>query len=155
MDVIKKLRDELDALEYEFKNVLPKVIREAASLGDLSENAEYDAARQRQRWVDARMGQLQQRIQALSLIDLKKIPTDRVAYGSTVELEDIKTGEAKVYRIVHPEEVDAPKGLISALSPVGQSLQGKRQGEDVVIRTPAATREYVITRLTTIHDQDK
>ncbi len=155
MDVVKKLKDQLIDLEREFKVTLPKVIREAASHGDLSENAEYEAAKQRQQWVRARIMDLRKRIEALSLINLKSIPDDRVAYGSTVTLEEASTGELKNYRLVHPEEVDASKGLISIQSPVGQALSGKKEGEEITIRTPAGPKEYVLTRLVTIHDADE
>jgi transcription elongation factor GreA len=155
MDVLKKLQEELSALDYEMKHKLPLMIREAASHGDLSENAEYEAAKQRQQWVSARMGHLRQRMQSLSLVDLKKMPTDRAAFGSTVTLESVESGETKTYRLVHPEEVDASKGLISVQSPVGQALTGKQEGDEVVIRTPAGAKEYVVSKLVTIHDTEE
>jgi transcription elongation factor GreA len=155
MDVLKKLQDELSTLEYELKHTLPKQIREAASHGDLSENAEYDAAKQRQQWVSARMGHLRARLQSLSLVDLKKFPTDRAAYGSTVSMEDAESGEMKVYRLVHPEEVDAYKGLISVQSPVGQALIGKQEGDEVTIRTASGAKVYVVVKLVTIHDAEE
>lgn len=154
MDILKKLQDELSALERELKHVLPKQIREAASHGDLSENAEYEAAKQRQQWVNARMGHIRKRIQSLSLVDLKRLPPDRVAFGSTVTLEDVQTGVTKVYRLVHPEEVDASKGFISVQSPVGQALTGKQAGDEVKVGTGAGAREYVISALMTIHEQE-
>lgn len=155
MDVIKKLRDELAALDKELKFVLPKAIREAASHGDLSENAEYDAAKERQRWVSARMNHLRKRIQSLSLVDMKRLPVDRAAFGSTVTLEEIETGQLKTYRLVHPEEVDPAKGLISVQSPVGRALVGRQHEEEVTIRTPNGERIYIITKLVTIHDQEE
>jgi transcription elongation factor GreA len=155
MDIIRKLNEELRVLEREYKHELPKVIREAASHGDLSENAEYDAARQRQTWVKARIAHLQARIQSLSLVDLNRIPRDRVGFGSTVTLEETESGETKVYRIVHPEEVDPARGLISVQSPVGQALLDKEEGEEVTVRLPAGTREYLIIRLVTIHDAEE
>ncbi len=154
MDIVKKMQQELAALERELKHVLPKLIREAASHGDLSENAEYEAAKQRQVWVNARMGHIRKRIQSLSLIDLKRLPKDSVGFGSTVSLEDAVTGQEKVFRLVHPEEVDAAKRLISVQSPVGQILVGKKEGDKVTFKTPDGVRVYVITKLLTIHDQD-
>ncbi len=151
MDIVKKLREELGVLEKELKVILPRQIREAASHGDLSENAEYEAAKQRQQWVNARMGHIRKRIQALSLVDLTRLPTDQTAFGSTVTLKEINTGELKVYRLVHPEEVNASQGLISLQSPVGQALEGKREGDDVIIRTTAGPRQYVLIKLLTIH----
>ncbi len=154
MEIKKKLQGELQDLERELKVTLPRVIREAASRGDLSENAEYEAAKQRQDWVKARIRHLSKRIQGLSLINLKSIPGDQVAFGSTVSLEDVDTGEERKFRIVHPEEVEPSEGKISIGSPVGQALSGKKEGEEITIRFPAGARTYVITGLTTIHDQD-
>lgn len=153
MNIMKKLQEELSELERELKVVLPKVIREAASHGDLSENAEYDAAKERQRWVTARMGHLRKRIQSLSLVDVRRIPRERAAFGSTVVLEDIDSGETRTYRLVHPEEVDPSKGLISVGSPVGQAVTGKRENDEVTIRTPSGPRIYVLSKLVTIHDK--
>jgi transcription elongation factor GreA len=154
MDIIKRMQSELADLEKELKLTLPRIIREAASLGDLSENAEYEAARQRQDWVKARIRHLNKRIEDLSLIDLKRVPRDRAAFGSTVTLEDLETGEEKDFSLVHPEEVDPAKGLISVGSPVGQSLIGKREGDEVTLRKPSGDRTYVISRLVTIHEQE-
>ncbi len=129
MDIMKKLRDELAELDRELKLVLPKMIREAASHGDLSENAEYEAAKQRQVWVNARMGHIRQRLQALSLINFNDIPTDRVGFGSRVTVEDVDTGERKTFRLVHPEEVDAERRDSSRWSrPIGHALAGKEAG---------------------------
>ena len=155
MDIIKRMQSELEDLEKELRVTLPRVIREAASLGDLSENAEYEAARQRQDWVKARIGHLNKRIGDLSLIDLKRVPRDQAAFGSTVTLEDLETGEERDFSLVHPEEVDPVKGLISVSSPVGQSLTGRREGDEVTLRKPSGDRTYIISRLVTIHDQDE
>ncbi len=154
MDIMKKLRDELAELDRELKLVLPKMIREAASHGDLSENAEYEAAKQRQVWVNARMGHIRKRLQALSLINFNDIPTDRVGFGSKVTVEDVGTGERKTFRLVHPEEVDASKGFISMESPIGHALAGKELEESLTIRLPAGAKEFVVVELTTIHDTD-
>jgi transcription elongation factor GreA len=152
MDVMKKLRDELAELDRELKLVLPKMIREAASQGDLSENAEYEAAKQRQVWVNARMGNIRSRLQALSLINFNDIPTDRVGFGSTVTIEDVDTGEQKTFQLVHPEAVNPNLGMISMESPIGHALSGKQIEESLTIRLPSGAKEYVVVKLTTIHD---
>jgi transcription elongation factor GreA len=155
LEIVKKLEAEVEALDREFRITLPRLIREAAAQGDLSDNAEYRAAKQRQEFVNARIGQLKQRLSGLALVNLASIPKDRVGFGSTVTLEDADTGEEKVYRLVLPEEVDAAQGLISAGSPVGQALVGKQENDEVVIRIPAATRTYLVTKLRTIHDTEE
>jgi len=152
---VKKLEAEIEVLDREFRITLPRLIREAAAQGDLSDNAEYRAAKQRQEFVNARLTQLKQRLAGLALVNLASIPKDRVGFGSTVTLEDTDSGAEKVYRLVLPEEVDAPQGLISAGSPVGQALVGKQENDEVVIRTPAVTRTYLVTKLRTIHDVDE
>ena len=155
LEIVKKLEAEIEALDREFRITLPRLIREAAAQGDLSDNAEYRAAKQRQEFVNARIGQLKQRLAGLALINLASIPRDRVGFGSTVTLEDADSGEEKVYRLVLPEEVDAAQGLISAGSPVGKALVGKQQNDEVVIRTPSATRTYLVTKLRTLHDAEE
>ena len=154
LEIVKKLEAEVEALDREFRITLPRLIREAAAQGDISDNAEYRAAKQRQEFVNARIGQLKHRLSGLALVNLASIPKDRVGFGSTVTLEDADTGEEKVYRLVLPEEVDAAQGLISAGSPVGQALVGKQENDEVVIRMPSATRTYLVVRLRTIHQTD-
>jgi len=155
LPIIKKLEAELDALDREFRITLPRLIREAAAQGDLSDNAEYRAAKQRQEFVNARITQLKARLSGLAMLNLANIPRDRAGFGSRVTLEDADTGEEKVYRLVLPEEVDAPLGLISAGSPVGQALVGKQENDEVVIRLPAVTHTYLVTKIRTIHDPDE
>ena len=155
LEIVRKLEAEIEALDREFRITLPRLIREAAAQGDISDNAEYRAAKQRQEFVNARIGQLKQRLSGLALVNLASIPKDRVGFGSTVTLEDADSGEEKVYRLVLPEEVDAAQGLISAGSPVGQALVGKQENDEVVIRMPAATRSYLVIKLRTIHDTDE
>ena len=155
LPIIKKLEAEIELLDREFRITLPRLIREAAAQGDLSDNAEYRAAKQRQEFVNARITQLKQRLSGLALINLASIPRDRAGFGSRVTLEDTDTGEEKVFRLVLPEEVDAPLGLISAGSPVGQALVGKQENDEVVIRTPAVIRTYLVTKVLTIHDPDE
>jgi transcription elongation factor GreA len=154
LPIFKKLEAEIEALDREFRITLPRLIREAAAQGDLSDNAEYRAAKQRQEFVNARITQLKSRLSGLAMINLASIPKDRAGFGSTVTLEDADTGEEKIFRLVLPEEVDAPAGLISAGSPVGQALVGKQTNDEVVIRTPAVTRTYLVIKLRTIHDSE-
>ena len=152
--VIKaKLQSELDELESELRVHLPKEIKRALEFGDLRENSEYHAALDRQSMVKARIMELRQRISEISTIDLSKISRDKAAYGSTLVLYDAEKDEEVTYRLVTPEESDPQAGLISTTSPVGKSLMGKEEGDEVVVRTPAGARNFEIRRLTTIHDQ--
>ena len=151
----QKLQAELDDLENELRVRLPKEIKRALEFGDLRENAEYHAALDRQRFVQARIGQLRQRISEIASIDISKVPLDRAAYGSTLVLYDAERDEEVTYRLVTPEESDPQAGLISTTSPVGKSLMGKEEGDEVVVRTPSGSRNFEIRRLTTLHDQAK
>ena len=151
--IVEKLKEQLALLERELRVDLPERIRQARELGDLRENGEYEVAKDRQGFVSARVGQLQQRIAELSSIDLSRVPKDRAAFGSTVDLADEETGEERTYRLVASEEVDTAKGWISPGSPVGQSLIGKREGDTVVIKTPNGAKRCEITRLRTLHDE--
>ena len=155
LPIVKKLEEEIAALDREFRITLPRLIREAAAQGDITDNAEYRAAKQRQEFVGARLVQLRQRLSGLAMVNVASIPRDRVGFGSTVTLEDAESGEEKVYQLVLPEEVDAAQGLISAGSPVGKALVGKQENDEVVIRTPTATRTYLVTKLRTIHGADE
>jgi len=148
----KKLQLEIAALEYELRNELPKEILKARAHGDLSENAEYHAAKQRQSYVDARLGQLQARLREFSMADLTKIPHDRVGLGSHVVVFDSLKNEEISYKIVTSEEADVSKGQISTSSPIGKGLLGKQVGDSVKITIPGGTREMEILSLTTIHD---
>jgi transcription elongation factor GreA len=151
IDVRKKLQDDLDSIERELRVELPKEILRAREHGDLSENAEYKAAKERQRFLEGRKAQLQQRLAALSLVNLDKIPTDRVAYGSHVVLYDYDLDKEIEYRLVTPEESNVTAGLISVTSPIGRSLMGKMVGDGVEIVTPSGRKEYELRGLTTIH----
>jgi transcription elongation factor GreA len=151
----QKLQAELDDLENELRVRLPKEIKRALEFGDLRENAEYHAALDRQRFVQARIGQLRQRISEIASIDISKVPLDRAAYGSTLVLYDAERDEEVTYRLVTPEESDPQAGLISTTSPVGKSLMGKEEGDEVVVRTPSGSRNFEIRRLTTLHDEAK
>jgi transcription elongation factor GreA len=150
--ILKKFEDEVAELERELKMELPKEIRRARELGDLRENAEYQAAKDRQSIVQARIAMLKKRIAEISILNLDKIPHDRAALGSTVHmLED--TGEKVIYQLVMPEEADATKGLISTSSPIGRAIVGKTEGDEIKVTTPSGSRQFEITKLVTIHDE--
>jgi transcription elongation factor GreA len=153
--VKKKLQAELDGLEEELHFKLPKEIQKAREFGDLRENAEYKAAMERQSIVQARIMQLRQRLGEVDSIDLSKIPTDRIAYGSTVVLFDLEKEEKISYRLVTSEESDPENGLISTVSPIGQALMGREEGDEVKVKTPNGVRNFEISRLTTIHEQEQ
>jgi transcription elongation factor GreA len=152
-DLKKKLQDEITALEYELRNELPKEILKARAHGDLRENAEFHAAKERQRYVDARLVQLKKRLADFSLVDLTKIPRDRVGLGSRVVVLDLGKDEEITYKLVTSEEADAANGLISTTSPIGRGLLGKQVGDEVKIAIPGGTRSMEILQLTTIHDE--
>jgi transcription elongation factor GreA len=147
----KKLQEEIDALENEFRVELPREILKARAHGDLSENAEYHAAKERQGYVNARLGQLQARLREISMIDMSRIPHDRVGLGSTVVVLDIDKDEQIRYKLVTSEEVDVAKGMISTSSPIGRGLLGKQVGDSVKIQIPGGVREMEIVELITIH----
>jgi transcription elongation factor GreA len=147
----RRLQEEIAALENELRIELPREILKARAHGDLSENAEYHAAKERQRFVDARLAQLKVRLRDISMIDLSKIPHDRVGLGSTVVVLDIDKDERIRYKLVTSEDVDVAKGLISTSSPIGRGLLGKQVGDSVKIQIPGGMREMEIIELTTIH----
>jgi transcription elongation factor GreA len=148
----KKLQAEITALEYELRNELPKEILKARAHGDLKENAEFHAAKERQRYVDARLSQLKQRLADYALVDFSKIPRDKVGLGSTVVVLDIDKDEEITYKLVTSEEADANNGLISTGSPIGRGLLGRQVGDEVKISIPGGTRALEVLKLTTIHD---
>jgi transcription elongation factor GreA len=152
IDIKKRLQEELNNIERELRIDLPKEILRAREHGDLSENAEYKAAKERQAFLEGRKAQLQKRMAALSLVNLDKIPTDRAAYGSKVVLYDYDADREVVYRLVSPEESDLSKGLISITSPIGKSIIGKTEGDSVEIVTPSGRKDYELRTLTTIHN---
>ena len=155
IEIKKRLEDEMRALDYELKVQLPKEILKAREHGDLRENAEYKAAKERQSYLQARIGQLHRRLSALSLVNLDKIPRDRVGLGSVVSLRQTGNGEEIVYEIVTPEESDPTIGRISPSSPIGKCLLGHGEGDVVQVRVPSGSKEYEITKLVTMHDQVK
>ena len=148
----KRLQEEITKLEYELRNELPKEILRAREYGDLSENAEYSAAKERQGIVNARIGQLQKRMGELSMIDMTKIPRDRVGLGSTVVVLDVNKDEEITYRLVTSDETDVAKGLISTSSPIGKGLLNKQVGDEVAITIPGGAKLFEIIKLTTIHE---
>ncbi len=149
----KKLQEEIAVLENEFRIELPKEILKARAHGDLSENAEYHAAKERQGYVNARLGQLRARLRDLSMIDMSKIPHDRVGLGSTVTVLDVVKDEKVRYKLVTSEDVDVAKGLISTSSPIGRGLLGKQVGDSVRIQIPGGVREMEIMEFITIHGE--
>jgi transcription elongation factor GreA len=155
LDIKKKLQDEITALEYELRNELPREILKARAHGDLSENAEYHAAKERQGLVNARLGHLQKRLADFSMIDMTKIPHDRVGLGSKVVVLDVKSSAEITYYLVTSEEADAPQGRISTASPIGRSLLGKEVGDTVKMQAPGGTKELEILELMTIHELEK
>jgi transcription elongation factor GreA len=149
----KQLLEQIAQMEHELAHELPLEIKKAASLGDLSENAEYHMAKQRQVFVNARLGQVKKRMAELSLVNLANIPRDKSAFGSTVTVFDTTKEEEIVYKLVTSEESDVTKGLISTTSPIGRGLIGKKVGDIAVIITPNGKRELEVLKLLTIHDQ--
>jgi transcription elongation factor GreA len=149
----RKLQEEIDALEHELVHELPKEIKKAAALGDLSENAEYHMAKQRQEYVKARVRQLGKRLADLSMVNMNNIPKDKVGLGSTVRVYDSSKNEEMEYNLVTSEESDVAHGKISTTSPIGRSLLNKRVGDTAVVVTPNGKRELEILKLTTIHDE--
>jgi transcription elongation factor GreA len=153
-EIIKrKLQDEIDALEHELVHDLPKEIKKAAALGDLSENAEYHMAKQRQEFVKARIRQLGKRIADLSLINMSNIPKDKVGLGSTVKIFDSTKNEEVEYELVTSEESDVASGKISATSPIGRALLNKKVGDTALVVTPGGSREMEILELMTMHNK--
>jgi len=154
LPVVIRLRKEVEKLKYELTVELPKALEEARAHGDLSENAEYEAAKHRQDFVRSRIGQLEGRIRELSMYTVASIPQGVVAYGSRVTIEEVDAGEAVTYDIVFPEEVDAANRQISLSSPLGRALMNKAVGDEVEVQTPAGKFAYAIVELVTYHERD-
>jgi transcription elongation factor GreA len=152
LDILKKLKDEIKTLEEELHIELPRALKVAREHGDLSENADYDAAKERQGYVNARLGQLRKRLAEISMVNFDKIPQGRVSFGSEVTLFDIVKEEEVVYKLVMSEEADVSKGLISTTSPIGRALMGKEEGDEVEVQTPGGQKSFEIVKLVTIHD---
>jgi transcription elongation factor GreA len=148
----KKLQDEIDVLSHELHTDLPKEISVARAHGDLSENAEYKYAKERQRFVEARLCQLHKRMGDLSMLNLQNLPKDRAAYGSRLTVLDVAKSAKIEYKLVTVEEADAAQGLISTSSPIGRALLGKKVGDEVRVTTPSGVKDYEVVKLTTIYD---
>ena len=155
-DALSKIKEKLQAeiaqLEHELNLELPKEIMIARAHGDLSENAEYKYAKERQGFVSARLGQLKKRMGDLGMLNLNNIPADRAGYGSRVWLRDLARDNEIEYKLVTSEEADAAQGLISTTSPIGRALLGRQRGDEVKVQTPAGTKEFEVIRLKTIHE---
>jgi transcription elongation factor GreA len=149
--LLKRFEDEIAQLERELKTELPKEIQRARELGDLRENAEYKAAKERQEYVNARIGMLRRRVSEISLLNLDKIPHGKAAFGSTLVLKEA-TGATLTFQLVMPEDADGDKGWISTASPIGRALMGREEGDEVNVPTPAGVRSFEILKLATIHD---
>ncbi|MFY9557126.1 MAG: transcription elongation factor GreA [Blastocatellia bacterium] len=150
----QKIQEELRLLETELRTEIPHDLKLAVAMGDLSENAEYQAARNRQDYVRARIANLRKRLADLSMIDVARLPRDRVAYGSTVVLYDVDNGEEVTYTLVMAEDADIAQKKISTSSPVGQGLMGRGEGDEVEVSTPAGKRRFEIIKLATFHDSE-
>ena len=151
-ELIKRLQEEIAALDHEMHHELPKEILRARELGDLSENAEYHAAKERQGLVNARLGQLRGRLRELSMIDMSKIPRDRIGLGSKIVVLDLTKDIEINYKLVTSEDANVNGGLISTSSPIGKGLLGKKVGDVVKIQIPDGVREMEVLRLQTIHE---
>lgn len=152
--LIRKFEEEIQALDRELKLELPREIKRARELGDLSENAEYAAAKERQRLVEARLGMLKRRVSEIAMINVDRIPADRAGFGSRLEVLET-AGDRLVFQLVMPEDADASRGLVSTTSPIGRAFLNKEPGDVVRVTTPGGTREFEILTLTTIHDDAK
>ena len=149
--ILKRFNDEIATLERELKVELPKEIQRARELGDLRENAEYAAAKERQRFVEARVSMLRTRVSQIQLMNLEKIPHDRAGFGSKLTL--IEKGRQFTYELVLPEDANPDTGLVSVASPIGRALVGKEEGDSVSVPTPGGNRKFEILKLVTVHDE--
>jgi transcription elongation factor GreA len=151
-EIKRKIQDELRQLENELRTEIPQELKKAVAMGDLSENAEYEAARHRQDYVRARIANLRKRLADLAMVDLTRLPHDRAAYGSTLVLYDLDSSEEVTYKLVMAEDSDIAQNKISTTSPIGRGLMGKRAGEEVEVVTPSGKRRFEVVNLLTIHD---
>jgi len=152
-ELLSTLRGELSALEKEFRIDIPQKIEQARLLGDLTENADYHAMKERQGFVQARIIFVKQRIASLSAIDPRSVPQDRVGFGSIVHLRDAENGGERVVKLVAPEESNGEKGWVSIASPMGRGLMGRREGDGVRIQTPRGVKTFEVTKIITLHEQ--
>lgn len=152
-EIQQRLEGELRTLERELRVDLPKEIQAAVAMGDLRENAEYKAALERQSYVRARIGQLRERLGSLATVNLSQVPRDRAGIGSRLTLLDLDSDDEVRYELVFPELADLDKGLISIASPIGRSLVGQREGDDVSVEIPSGRRRFEVLELKTLHDE--
>jgi transcription elongation factor GreA len=152
LPIVKQLKEELQKVEKELRVDVPKELQKAAAHGDLRENAEYEAAKHRQSFLQARAGHLSARINTLTSLKLEDLPKNSVGFGSRVHLEDLSSGDEAIFELVTPEEVDPRNGKISVSSPIGRALLNKNVGDEVVIDLPAGKKEYEVTQLFTLHE---
>ncbi len=150
--LIKRFESEIAQLDRELTQELPKEIQRARELGDLRENAEYAAAKERQRFVEARVSMLRTRVSQIQLMNLERIPHDRAGFGSKVKLRE--NGREILYELVMPEDADPERGFVSVASPIGRAIVGREEGDEVIAPTPSGRRVFEIVKLTTIHDED-
>ncbi|QPJ66589.1 MAG: transcription elongation factor GreA [Candidatus Nitrohelix vancouverensis] len=153
LPILGKLETQLKEARKELNVDIPQALKTAMAHGDLSENAEFKAAKERQAFLESRVSQLQKRISDITSIDLSRIPKDRSGLGSTLHLRDLNSGEEKQYRLVFPEEVNPEEGKISGASPVGRSLINKQEGDEITIPLPDERKEYEVIKIITIHDE--
>lgn len=151
--LVKRFEDEISELDRELKTQLPKEIQRARELGDLRENAEYKAAKERQEFLQARIAMLRKRVGEIALMNVDRIPRDKAGLGSTVHLRE-NTGETVVYQLVMPEDADADRGWISTASPIGRAIVGKEEGDEVHVKAPAGERLFELVKLVTVHDTE-
>ena len=151
--ILQKIEEEIRGVEHELNHELPKELMKARAHGDLSENAEYKYAKERQGYLNIRLGQLQKRLADVAMLNLTNLPRDRAGYGSTVWLLDIQKAAEVEYKLVTTEEADATKGMISTTSPIGKAILGRRVGDEVEVHTPGGKKEFEVVRLRTIHDE--
>ncbi|MFL6215770.1 MAG: transcription elongation factor GreA [Blastocatellia bacterium] len=154
-EIKRKIQDELRQLETELRTEIPQELKKAVAMGDLSENAEYEAARNRQDYVRARIANLRKRLADISMVDVSRLPRDRAAYGSTLVLYDLDSSEEVTFKLVMAEDSDINQNKISTTSPIGRGLMGKREGDDVDITTPNGKRRFEVVRLMTVHDDNE
>jgi transcription elongation factor GreA len=150
----KKIQDEIDHLSHELNVELPKEIAVARAHGDLSENAEYKFAKERQGFVNAKIGQLKKRMGDLGMLNLSNIPKDRSGYGSRLTVIDVQRDVKIDYKLVSSEEADVEKGLISTNSPIGRALLNRKVGDEIEVATPAGQKQFEVVRLVTIHEEE-
>ena len=153
LPILNKLESELQESERELKVDIPKALKTAADHGDLSENAEYKAAKERQMYLETRISLLQKRISDITSLNINQIPKDRAGLGSTLLLEEIDSGDQKTYKLVFPEEVDPDVGKISPGSPLGRALLGKQEGDEVKLSIADGSKLFEVIQLTTIHEE--